>query len=32
MGKTADQYRKVILNCRSIFEKKGKITVPHGAS
>lgn len=24
MGKTADQYRKVILNCRSIFEKKGK--------
>ena len=24
MGKTADQYRKVILKCRSIFEKKGK--------
>mgnify|MGYP000605861662 CR=1 FL=1 len=24
MHKTAEQYRKVILNCRSIFEKKGK--------
>ena len=23
MHKTAEQYRKVILNCRSIFEKKG---------
>lgn len=24
MNKTAEQYKKVILNCRSIFEKKGK--------
>jgi len=24
MHKTAEQYKKVILNCRSIFEKKGK--------
>lgn len=24
MSKTAEQYRKVIANCRSIFEKKGK--------
>lgn len=24
MHKTAEQYRKVILNCRSIFQKKGK--------
>src|SRR5690606_35810737 len=24
MSKTAEQYKKVIANCRSIFEKKGK--------